>query len=103
MATLSPYLEVAYMSLRTGSPVFIKVESHKGNKLKVHVYTIQLIQYINNAMMVWLCVCRGMEIVSQLPDIMAYFQHSCLAPIYFVYSSVSIYQTFTRFIGQFPA
>ena len=38
--------------------------------------------------------------MSQLPDILAYFQHSCPAPIYFVYSSVSIYQTFTRFIRQ---
>ena len=26
-----------------------------------------------------------------------------LLPIYFVYSSVSIYRTFTRFIGQYPA
>ena len=88
MATLSPYLEVAYMSLRTGSPVFIKVESHKGNKLKV--YTIQLIQYSYDGVVV--CVCRGVEIASQLLDILAYFQHCCPAPhIYFVYSSVSIF------------
>ena len=34
------------------------------------------------------------------PDILAYFHHSCPAPIYFVYGSVSIYRTFTRFIEQ---
>ena len=89
MATLSPYLEVAYMSLRTGSPVFIKVESHKGNKLKV--YIIQLIQHINNAMMVWLC---GNS--KPTAEILAYFQLSCPAPhklcIYIcTCSSVSIF------------
>ena len=39
----------------------------------------------------------GVEIVSQLPDILASL---VLLPIYFVYSSV---WTFTRFIGQCPA
>ena len=41
--------------------------------------------------------------MSQLLHILAYFHYSCPAPIYFVYSLVSIYQIFTRFIGQCPA
>ena len=45
---------------------------------------------------------RGVEIVSQLPDILGYFVLLSIY-IYFVYSSVSIYWTFTRFIGQCPA
>ena len=48
-------------------------------------------------------MCRGVETLSQLPDILAYFHHSDPAPIYFVYSLVSIYRTFTIFIGQCPA
>ena len=40
----------------------------------------------------------GVETMSQLPDILAYFHLSCPAPIL-----VSIYQTFTSFIGQCPA
>ena len=48
---------------------------------------------------------RGVEIVSQLPDILAYFNHSCPAPyiLYIQYSSDSIHHTFTRFTGQCPA
>ena len=33
MATRSPYLEAAYMSLRTSSPIFIKMEPNKNNKV----------------------------------------------------------------------
>ena len=33
----------------------------------------------------------------QLLDILTYFHHSCTTPIYFVYSLLSIYRTFTRF------
>ena len=42
----------------------------------------------------------GVEILSQLPSILTTL---VLLLIYFVYSSVSIYQTFTRFIRQCPA
>ena len=44
-------------------------------------------------------VYRGMEIVNWLPDILAYFQHPCQLPIYFVYSSV--YRTMSCMTGCF--
>ena len=47
-----------------------------------------------------LVIVRGVETLSWLPDTLTYFYASCPATIYFVYSSVSIYQTFTRFIRQ---
>ena len=48
-------------------------------------------------------VPRGVETLSKLPDILTYFIPLVLLLIYFVYSLVSIYQTFTRFIGHCPA
>ena len=78
----------------------------------VHKYIVQKyrflkvqkpIQIVNPSIHVHVHVHRDVEIVSQLLDILAYFHHSCLLPIYFVYSLVSIYRTFTRFIGQCPA
>ena len=48
-------------------------------------------------------IIRSVEIVSQLLDILNYFITLVLLPIYFVYSSVSIDRTFTRFLGQCPA
>ena len=36
----------------------------------------------NNSNSLWLsvCVCRGVDTLSRLPDILAYFHHSCPAP-----------------------
>ena len=59
--------------------------------------------YILKTSSIVYAVCKGVEIVSQLQNILTYFRHSCPAPIYFVYSPVLIYQTFTRFTGQCPA
>ena len=39
---------------------------------------------------------RGVEILSQLLDILAYSPCSCPAPIYFVYTLVLNHRTFTR-------
>ena len=62
------------------------------------------------------CMCRDVEILSQLPDILTYmymymYFYYCTAPIYIftctvhvhVYSSVSIFRTFTEYIGQCAA
>ena len=46
---------------------------------------------------------RGMEIWATCRTFWPIFTTLVLLPIYFVYSSVSIYRTFTRFIGQCPA
>ena len=44
---------------------------------------------------------RDVQIVSQLMDILNYFQHSC--PVPHVYSSVSIYGISNRYTGQYSA
>ena len=45
---------------------------------------------------------RDVETLSRLPDILTYFHHSCPAPHILCIQFNSIYQTFTRFIGQCP-
>ena len=46
---------------------------------------------------------RGVETLSQLPDILTHFHHSCPAPIYFVYMQFSFnLPDITMFIRQCP-
>ena len=46
MATQSPYLEVAYMSLRTSTPLFIKMEQDKTNKVNILYIYCEVINFV---------------------------------------------------------
>ena len=86
-------------------PLYIYMRQHLVpwyySMLQIYIWLIECYKkHCLNCFWIEMALFRVVEIVSQLPDILAYFQHSCLAPMYFVYSLVSIYWAFSRFIGQ---
>ena len=70
--------------------------------ITLHVHTLYMYMYMY--MYIYNVLCTGVwKHWANCRTFWPIFATLVLLPIYFVYSSVSFYRTFTRFIGQCPA
>ena len=60
--------------------VHIHVHVHVCSKILIELMIITRLFNLTSELITLRFTCRGVEIVSQLPDILTYFHHSCPAP-----------------------